>query len=563
MTGYGFAQIVTLVVAIVILTPLLGSYIEAVFAGRETSLHPALSWLERVSYRAMGGAPTAEMTWKQYLSAVLVFNGIGIVALFVLLVTQHWWPLNPQHMSGLSWDLAFNTAVSFVTNTNWQSYAGETTLSYASQMIGLTVQNFLSATTGLCVLMALIRGVVLRESDTIGNFWQDLVRGVVYLFLPLALVMAFFLVSQGVIQNFSPYLEAMTLEGVKQVLPMGPVASQEAIKLLGTNGGGFFNANSAHPFENPTAWANCVETLAILIIPAALTYTYGSMIKSQKHGWLIFLVMLILWGLGLGIVLWAESSPNPAIGIFPSIEGREVRFGMTSSLIWAESTTATANGSVNAMMSSLAPMSGGVAMSNMVLGEVIFGGVGVGLAGMIMFILLAVFLCGLMVGRTPEYLGKKIEQHEIKWVMVAIVMPSALLLMGAGISAVHPAALSSLSHQGPHGLSELLYAFASAAGNNGSAFAGLNANTVYFNVVLGIVMLCARLAIIIPSLAVAGLLARKKVMPVSIGTFSTNTGLFLILLISVILIVGALAFFPALSLGPIVEHLLMLKGRTF
>lgn len=545
------------------LTPLLGAYIANVFNGKAHFAYQVLGWLENLCYRMGGVNPEEEMSWTEYGKALLLFNFFGFISLLLLLLTQGYLPLNPQNLEGLPWSLAFNTAASFTTNTNWQAYGGETTLSYLSQMLGLTSHNFLSAATGMAALLTLTRGLVRKTTHTIGNFWVDLVRMVVYLLLPLAVLLAVVLVGEGVIQTFSPYVELTTVENAKQTIPLGPVASQVAIKQLGTNGGGFFNANSAHPFENPTPFSNLLEMLAIILIPAASVYTYGIMIGSKKHAWLLFFTMFMLWAGGIVVSLYSEHLHNPVIDVYPVLEGQETRLGTTNSLLWAITTTATSNGSVNTMLSSLSPLAGGMSMFNIMLGELVFGGVGVGLCSMIMFALLTVFLSGLMVGRTPEYLGKKIEKQEMQWVVLAVLTPSALILIGAGISCVLPEALSSLTNQGPHGLSEILYAFTSSAGNNGSAFAGLNANTTYYNLALGSVMLLARTAILLPSLAIAGLLAKKKITPPSLGTFSTNSSLFVILLISVILIVGALTFFPALSLGPIIEHLLMLKGQSF
>lgn len=545
------------------LTPILGLYMANVFTGKATFAYRILGGMENLSYRMGGVNPREEMSWIEYGKALLLFNFLGFITLFFLQLLQGYLPLNPENLGATSWPLAFNTAMSFTTNTNWQSYGGETTLSYLTQMLGLTSHNFLSAATGMAALLTLTRGLIRKTVDTVGNFWVDLVRMVVYLLLPLSIAMAIVLVGEGVIQTFSPYVEVTTLENAKQTIPLGPVASQIAIKQLGTNGGGFFNANSAHPFENPTAFSNLLEMLAIILIPAASVYAYGIMIGSKKHAWLLFSAMLLLWMGGLLISFSSEHLHNSAIDVYPVLEGKETRFGTTNSLLWSISTTATANGSVNAMLSSLSPLAGGIAMFNIMLGELVFGGVGVGLCSMIMFTLLTVFLSGLMVGRTPEYLGKKIEKREMQWVVMAVLMPGALILVGAGISSILPDALSSLANRGPHGLSEILYAFSSAAGNNGSAFAGLNANTNYYNLALGIVMLFARVSIILPSLAIAGLLAKKKVTPPSMGTFSTHSFLFVVLLMSVILIVGALTFFPALSLGPIVEHLLMLEGRSF
>lgn len=558
-----WVQVLFFAALFVCLTPILGTYIARVFTGKAALTYRVLGWLENLCYRVGGIDPKEEMSWIEYGKALLLFNFLGFIFLFLLQLIQGYLPLNPQHFGTVSWPLAFNTAMSFTTNTNWQAYAGETTLSYLTQMLGLTSHNFLSAATGMSALLTLTRGLIRKTTDTIGNFWVDLVRMVVYLLIPLSTIMALVLVGEGVIQTFSPYREVTTLENGSQTVPLGPVASQIAIKQLGTNGGGFFNANSAHPFENPTAFSNLLEMLALVLIPAASVYAYGTMTGHRKHGWLLFLAMLILWSAGILISFISEYTHNPVLDVYPVLEGMETRLGTNNSILWAVSTTATANGSVNAMLSSLSPLAGGIAMFNLMLGELIFGGVGVGLCSMIMMTLLTIFLCGLMVGRTPEYLGKKIEKREMQWVMLAILMPGALILIGSGISCVLPEALSSLGNQGPHGLSEIMYAFSSAAGNNGSAFAGLNANTTYYNLALGAVMLFARVSIILPSLAVAGLLARKKTTPPSLGTFSTDSMLFVVLLMGIILIVGALTFFPALSLGPIVEYLLMLEGHSF
>ena len=556
-------QVLFFFIIFICLTPIFGRYMAYVFTGKKFFIHRIFGWLEDLSYRVGGIDPKIKMSWIEYGKALLLFNILGFITLFLLQLIQGYLPLNPQNFEAVSWPLSFNTAISFTTNTNWQAYSGETTLSYLTQMLGLTSHNFLSAATGMATLLALIRGFTSKTVNTIGNFWVDIVRTVVYILLPLSIIMAIVLVSEGVIQNLSPYKELTTLENAKQTIPLGPVASQIAIKQIGTNGGGFFNANSAHPFENPTALTNFLEMLALILIPAASVYTYGMLINSKKHAWLLYFAMLILWTGGILIAFASENTFNPVINVFPNLEGQETRLGTPNSLLWSVTTTATANGSVNTMLSSLSPLAGGVAMFNIMLGELVFGGVGVGLCSMIMLTLLTVFLSGLMVGRTPEYLGKKIEKNEMQWVVMAVLMPGALILIGSGISCVLPEALSSLGNHGPHGLSEILYAFSSCAGNNGSSFAGLNANTTYYNLVLGIVMLLARVSIILPSLAVAGLLARKKITPPSAGTFSTTSLLFLTVLISIILIVGALTFFPALSLGPIVEHLLMLEGQSF
>jgi K+-transporting ATPase ATPase A chain len=542
--------------------PFLGHYMAQVYSGQSTFFHPLLEWLERLSYRVCG-VDLNEMSWQQYAKTLLIFNVIGFFALFLLQVTQGFLPLNPEHFPAPSWFLAFNTAASFSTNTNWQAYAGEATLSYLTQMLGLTVQNFLSASIGMCALLALIRGLTRNTRDKIGNFWVDLVRTVIYLLLPASILLSLLLAGEGVVQTLSPYVEVKTLENVKETIPLGPAASQIAIKQLGTNGGGFFNANSSHPFENPSAFSNFLEMFALILIPLSSVYMYGVMSENKKHAWLLIFVMFVFWLAGLGISVYSESLFNPAIGVYPVLEGKETRLGVFNSLLWSVSTTATSNGSVNNMLSSLSPLAGGVALFNIMIGEVIFGGIGVGLCSMIMFTLLTVFLAGLMVGRTPEYLGKKIEKREMQWVMLAVLLPGALILIGAGVSSVYPEALRSVANPGPHGLTEILYAFSSAAGNNGSSFAGLYAATPYYCLILGIVMLLGRLSIILPSLAIAGLLVKKKITPRSIGTFSTDTFLFATLLCSLILIVGALTFFPALSLGPLVEHGLMLQGKVY
>ena len=556
-------QIVVYVLALILLTPLLGSYIARVFAAEKAFSPKPFAWIERTIYRLCGIDPSLEMDWKGYTKALLLFNFLGFAVLFLLLMIQPYLPVKPPTQAQISIPLAFNTAVSFVTNTNWQSYAGETTLSYLTQMLGLAVQNFLSAATGLAVLLALIRGITRKSTRAIGNFWTDLVKSTIYVLLPLAIILSMILVSQGVVQTFSSGVDVTNLEGAKQTIPLGPVASQIAIKQLGTNGGGYFNANSAHPFENPTPLSNFLELLSILLIPAALAYTYGKMINSKRQGWILFGVMLFVWLVGLGISAQSEFSRDTSLGNLIPFEGKETRFGTVNSILWSTATTAASNGSVNSMHDSLTPLSGGVAMLNIQLGEIIFGGVGVGLTGMLLFALMTVFLAGLMGGRTPEYLGKKIEAKEIQMVIVAILAPSAVILIGAGFASVLPSALSSLANKGPHGFSEILYAYSSAAGNNGSAFAGLNANTDFYNITLALVMLIGRFAPIIATLVIAGSLAQKRTLAVSSGTFATDTLTFAILLVSVILIIGALTFMPALCLGPIIEHMTMLVGRLF
>lgn len=554
-------QLLIIIFVILSIAPFLGVYMAAAFGDKDKSSPVPFRWLERFIYKVCGIVPEKEMTWKTYAKALLYFNGLGIFFLFFLQVFQQWLPLNPQNFSMVKPDLALNTAVSFVTNTSWQAYGGEVTMSYFTQMVGLTVQNFVSAATGNSALLVLIRGFTRKSMATIGNFWADLVRTVVYLLLPLSIMIAFFLVGEGVIQNFKEYLSVETLSGEKQIIPMGPAASQIAIKQLGTNGGGFFNANSAHPFENPTPLSNIVETIAILLIPVAAVFMYGHMIKEKRQSRLLFAVMTALWISSLAIALFGELLPNA--NAMPPLEGKEMRFGTVKSVLWAVSTTATSNGSVNAMNDSLSPLAGAAALFNMIIGEVAFGGVGVGLCSMLMFVLLTVFLAGLMVGRTPEYLGKKIEKGEMQWVMLAILGPCALILLGVTIAFYYPEALKSLKNFGPHGLSEMLYAYTSAASNNGSAFAGLNADTPFFNSSLALVMLFGRLAILLPSLAIGGSLAEKKGMVPSLGTLETDKCLFGLLLLSVIIILGALTFFPAFTLGPIVEQILLQEGRTF
>jgi K+-transporting ATPase ATPase A chain len=556
-------QVAVYIAALIIFTPILGSFMARVFAGEKHIMSRPLGWAEKTTYKLSGIDPSEEMGWKNYTGALLIFNLLGFLVVFLLQILQSKLPLNPQGLPNVSWHSSLNTAVSFMTNTNWQGYAGETTMSYLTQMLGLAVQNFLSAATGIAVFLALTRGIVRRSATAIGNFWVDIVRSTLYVLLPLSIILAIILVGQGVVQNFTDYANVTTIEGAAQSIPMGPAASQIAIKQLGTNGGGFFNANSAHPLENPTPLTNFLEMLSILLIPAALTFTFGSMVKNRKHGWVIFGVMFILFFAGLRLSLYSEYNGNPQLGGIAPMEGKETRFGVTNSVLWSVATTSASNGSVNAMHDSFTPLSGGIALFNIMLGEVIFGGVGAGMYGMLLFVLLTVFLAGLMVGRTPEYLGKKIEAREMQMTIVAILAPAAVILIGAGVAALLPSGLSSLANKGPHGLSEILYAFSSAAGNNGSAFAGLNANTVFYNVMLGLTMLIGRFAVIVPALAIAGNLIQKKEMARSIGTFTTDNAIFGALLLSVILIVGALTFFPVLSLGPIVEHFLMFAGRVF
>ncbi|NJK93630.1 MAG: potassium-transporting ATPase subunit KdpA [Bacteroidales bacterium] len=556
-------QIIIYLGLLILVTPLLGGYMAKVFNGKKHFMLLVFGWLERFVYKLGGVNPEEEANWKKYIFGLLMFNLAGFLFLFLIQLFQQALPMNTEKLPNVSWHLSFNTATSFITNTNWQSYAGESTLSYFVQMMGLTVQNFVSAATGIAVVIALIRGLARKTASTIGNFWVDLTRSTVYILLPLSIIFAVVLMGEGVVQNFSAYEKITTLSSAEQVVPMGPAASQIAIKQLGSNGGGFFNTNSAHPFENPTPLTNFLQMFSLLIIAAALTYTYGKMIGSTRQGWVIFSAMFIMFVAGLTISLWAETGYNASMAMNGLMEGKETRFGIGNSVLWSVATTSASNGSVNAMHDSLTPISGMVAMFNIMLGEVIFGGVGAGLYGMLIFVILTVFIAGLMVGRTPEFLGKKIGTFEIKMAMIAALAPNVVILLFSAICVSTTAGLVSLNNSGPHGLSEILYAFSSAAGNNGSAFAGLNANVPLYNVLLGLGMLIGRFGIIIPVLAIAGSMVQKKITPPSSGTFKTDNGIFVFLLISVVIIVGGLTHFPALALGPIVEHLLMNMGVTF
>jgi len=546
----------------------LGLYMARVYQGERTLLDPILSPIEKIIYWLSGLNVEKEMDWREYAFSTLVFNILGMLLLFLMQLAQRYLPFNPQHFDAVAPDLAFNTAVSFMTNTNWQAYGGESTMGYFVQMMGLTVQNFLSGATGIVVAIALIRGLSRHSVKTIGNFWVDLTRSVLWILLPLSFILSLLLVSQGVLQNLNPYLTAHTLEGAKQVIAMGPVASQEAIKMLGTNGGGFFNANSAHPFENPTPFSNFLEMLAIIIIPVALLFTFGKMLKNMKQGMAILSAMMLLFLLFLGVCYVSESVGNPqiqALGISgPSaMEGKETRFGIANSLLFTVVTTGVACGAVNNMHDSLTPLGGLVPMLLMMLGEVCPGGEGSGLYGMLMFVVLTVFIIGLMVGRTPEYLGKKIEAWEMKMATIAILVPATVILLSTALAVLTKSGLAGISNPGPHGLNEILYAFASGVGNNGSAFAGLGANSIFYNLMLALAMFTGRFGIIFPVLAIAGSMAEKKIIPASSGTFPTTGMIFIVLLTGTVLIVGALTFFPALALGPLVENLLMWSGKTF
>ena len=580
MNTFAAGQIILFLVVLLALVKPLGWYMARVYEGKPCGVDKVLGPLERMIYRLCGIDPGCEMTWKTYTLAMLAFNLAGLLAVYGLQRVQHLLPLNPQNFPAVAPDLAFNTAASFATNTNWQSYGGETTLSYLTQMLGLTVQNFVSAATGMAVLAAFIRGFIRRSASTLGNFWYDLVRTTLYILLPLALVGAMLLVSQGVVQTFKPYETITLIQPAKdadghavteQTIAVGPAASQVIIKQLGTNGGGFFNVNSAHPLENPTPLSGFLEVLCILMIPAALCYTFGMMIGDTRQGWAILAAMLAIFVPLLILDYWAEQAENPAVAALGidqhatgqqpggNMEGKELRFGIAQSAIWATATTAASNGSVNSMHDSYTPLGGLIPMWLMQLGEVVFGGVGSGLYGMLVFAIIAVFIAGLMVGRTPEYLGKKIEAFEMKMAALVILIPPLVVLVGAAVAVATPWGKSGISNPGPHGFSQVLYAFSSAGNNNGSAFAGLNANTPFYNIALGIAMLIARYWLAIPTLAIAGSLVRKKATPVSAGTLPTHTPLFVILLVGTVVLVGALTFLPALALGPVVEHLLMME----
>ena len=563
MSSNEIIQVIAYLIILTLCVKPLGNYMANVFQEKENIISKILGPIEKIIYKLSGCDSSKEMGWKEYTFSLLAFNLAGFLFLMFLQLFQSNLPLLQDGIVNVPFNLALNTAVSFVTNTNWQAYSGENTMSYLTQMLGLGVQNFLSAGTGIAVLVVMARGFRNKQTTNLGNFWKDLVKSTLYILLPLSIVFSFILIQQGVVQNFANYDTITTIEGVKQVIPQGPAASQIAIKQLGTNGGGFFGVNSAHPFENPTPLTNFLEMLAILFLPAAFTYTYGKLVGTVKHGWTIFATMMILFLVGLSISLYSEYTYNPVLATSHVMEGKEMRFGMANSILWEVATTSASNGSVNAMHDSLSPLSGMVGMINIMLGEIIFGGVGAGLYGIIIFVILTVFISGLMVGRTPEYLGKKIEAFEIKMVMLGVLLPSSMILIFSAIACVTPIGLSSLTNKGPHGLSEILYAFSSAAGNNGSAFGGLSANTTFYNLSIAFAMLIGRFGVIIPILAIAGSMSNKKIAPTSEGTLSTSNFLFIFMLLSVIIIVGALTFFPALALGPIIEHILMLNAKSF
>lgn len=591
MTANGWFQIGLFFLLVLLIAYPLGIYMTRVFERRKTFLDPVLVPIERTLYRLTGIDAEKEMHWSAYAIAMLLFSVVSMLILYLIERLQSWLPWNPQHLPGVPAILAFNTAASFTANTNWQSYVPETTMSYLTQMAGLAYHNFTSAAVGIALAIAFVRGISRKEQKTIGNFWVDVTRSILWILLPGSIVLAFALISQGVVQNLRPYDTAHLVQSQQvtapdssgkpvtqtvttQTIAQGPVASQEAIKMLGTNGGGFFNTNSAHPFENPTPLSNLLEMLAIFAIPAGLTVTLGQMTGSPRHGWAVFAAMAVLFAAGVTTAYWAEAKGNPLMhGVDQHVsatqpggnmEGKEVRFGIANSALFATITTDASCGAVNSMHDSFTPLGGMVPLVNMMLGEVVFGGVGAGLYGMLIFVILSVFIAGLMVGRTPEYLGKKIEAFDVKMAMLYVLIFPVFILCFSGVTVLLPhLGLSSLANAGPHGLSEILYAFTSATANNGSAFAGLSANTNYYNMTLALAMLGGRFLMIIPMLAIAGNLAQKKITPPSAGTFPVTTPLFTTLLTGVILIVGALTFFPALSLGPILEHLLMYAGKTF
>jgi K+-transporting ATPase ATPase A chain len=575
MTGINILKLLLFLGVIVALTPILGLYMKKVFAGEKTFLDPVLKPVERLIYRLCGVDAAKDQGWVEWTVAMLVVNGASLIILYLFQRLQHVLPLNPNHFGPVSTDSSWNTAVSFTTNTNWQGYSGETTMSHFTQMFGLALHNFLSAATGIAIAVAVIRGVAREKASGIGNFWFDCTRTILWVLLPISFVAALFLVSRGVVQNFRADVAVKTVEGQEQKIPQGPIASQEAIKELGTNGGGFFNANSAHPYENPTPGTNFLEIVLIFTVGAGLTNTLGRMTGSVRHGWAVFAAMALMFLAGAVTATVFEQSGNPihqkagvaaeptAGGTGGNMEGKEVRFGIGDSALFATVTTDASCGAVNSWHDSFTPLGGLVPLANIATGEIIFGGVGAGLYGMFVFIVLTVFIAGLMVGRTPEYLGKKIESHDVKLAMLSVLVLTLCILGFSAAASVLPAGLSSLNNKGPHGFSEILYAYTSGAGNNGSAFAGLNANTLFYNVTLGFDMFFGRFFMLIPILGIAGSLAAKKRVPASAGTFPVTGPIFTILLIGVVGIVGALTFFPAFSLGPVVEHLLMKAGTLF
>lgn len=554
-------QVAILLGILTLLALILGEYMAKVFEGKFNFVPE--NWI----YKSLKIDKNKEMDWKTYTFSLIVLNVIGIIFLFILQEIQHFLPLNPQKLAGLRWDTALNTAVSFVTNTNWQAYSGEQTMSYLTQMLGMTVQNFLSAAVGIAAAIAFIRGFARKSVNLLGNFWVDLTRSIIYLLLPLSIILSVFLVSQGVIQNLNPYTKTTTVQGQSQTIAQGAVASQEAIKVLGTNGGGFFNANSAHPYENPSPVTDYFEILAFLVISAALPFTFGIMINKRKQGWIIYISMMTLYLIGLGVALWSEFHGNPILSKLGvehgmNMEGKDVRFGILNSVVFGQSTTATSCGAVNAMHDSLMPITGMILMFNMMVGEVIFGGVGTGLIGMLIYAILTMFLVGLMIGRTPEIFGKKLEPYEMIMAVIVLISPCIVKLILSSVAISSHTGLASLNNAGFHGLSEIIYAFASGVGNNGSAFAGLNANTPFYNLTMALAMIVGRFATIIPALAIAGSLVKKRTVPEE-ARFPTASVLFAAMLVSVVIVVGALTFFPVLVMGPILEHLHIFAGQVF
>lgn len=567
MNNVWILQLLVFLTVLTVVAVILGEYMAKVFSGTRTFMSPILSPLENGLYKLIGVDPQKETDWKGYAANLVIFNVICFLGLYLLQEVQHLLPFNPQKFGPVRWDTALNTAVSFATNTNWQAYGGESTMSYLTQMMGMTVQNFLSAAIGIAAAIAFIRAFVRQSVKELGNFWVDLTRSIIYILLPICIVLSLVFVSQGMIQNLNPYAKATTVEGQEQTIAQGPVASQIVIKHLGTNGGGFFNANSAHPYENPTPMTDYLEILGLLIIAAAFPFTFGRMYGSRKQGWVIFIAMLILYLGGLSIALWSEFHGNPLLSKLGiehglNMEGKEVRFGQLASVVFAHSTTVTSCGAVNCMHDSLMPITSMILIFNMAIGEVIFGGVGTGLIGMIIYAIVTMFLVGLMIGRTPEIFGKKLEPYEMTMSVVVLLASSIAQLALTAVAIVTNVGLVSLNNAGPHGLSEILYAFVSAGGNNGSAFAGLSANTVFYNLTTSLAMIIARLAILVPSLAIAGSLVQKKMVPEKVK-FPTASPLFIVMLVSVVIVVGALTFFPVLTLGPILEHLFIQAGKVF
>jgi potassium-transporting ATPase potassium-binding subunit len=556
MGAADWIETILFVCCLFILSPILGRYIFLVYEGRQTVLSPFLSWLEKGSLYLLRIDPKP-MNWREYALGILYFNLCGFFLLFFLLLFQHLLPLNPQNFKGLSWPDAFNIAVSATTGTGWQSYAPELTLSYFSQMVGLTPQSFASAATGMTVAVALARGITSKMTGLIGNFWVDLVRTLVYFLLPFSLILAIFMISQGVIQNFNPYLEVTNLEGSHQIIPFGPVASQTAINQIGGSGGSFFDASNTHPYENPTRISNFLQNLAMILIPGSMPFAFGYLVHSRRHGYLLFILMIFLWGLGFSLARFSEASPNEFLGTAHTLEGKELRFGITRSLLWSTSTTATNNGGVNSVLESLTPFAGGVCLFNMLTKEVIFGGVGVGICGMIIFSLITLFFAGILIGRTCEYLEKRVDSNELRWSLFSLLIPATVILLGTSLSFILPNALQQIQNIGPHTLLEVVYAFASCANNNGSSLAGLNTHSFYYQITLSVAMILGRIAMLLPPLVIAGSFAEKRRIPSHARRISVNSKTFLVLLGGVIILITLLIYLPTLILGPFFEEILM------